>query len=332
MATEFTMCVGTVGTGIWTSDDGGKSWSRPTGIWNETQVFALASDPTDPNVIFAGANDGIYRSDDRGRSFEPIASPMDAYAVWSIAVDPTDSRTVFAGCRPGAIFRSQDGGQHWQQLSARFAEECANVRFPRVLTIAIDPTNPRTVWAGAEVDGVRRSLDGGDTWTTIGAAMTPGTIGPELNDPDIHGMVVSPDSPTTVLTSTPAEIFASTDTGESWQPLGVRQQFPLRYCRGIALKANDPRVVFVGNGDGAVGQTGAVQRSKDLGQTWETLPLPVEPNTPIWTFAMHAADPNLVLCCSHYGQVFLSPDAGDSWSKIRREFSEIRTLAWVPNN
>ena len=47
---------------------------------------------------------------------------------------------------------------------------------------------------------------------------------------------------------------------------------------------------------------------------------------------MHAADPNQVFCCSHYGQVFLSPDGGDSWSKIRREFSEIRALTWVPNN
>jgi len=46
---------------------------------------------------------------------------------------------------------------------------------------------------------------------------------------------------------------------------------------------------------------------------------------------MHAADPNLVLTCSHYGQVCTSEDAGDSWRKIRCEFSEIRTLAWVPN-
>ena len=63
---------------------------------------------------------------------------------------------------------------------------------------------------------MRRSLDGGETWTTIGAAMTPGSTGRELSDPDIHGMVVSAASPTTVLTSTPGEIFASTDAGESW--------------------------------------------------------------------------------------------------------------------
>jgi photosystem II stability/assembly factor-like uncharacterized protein len=55
------------------------------------------------------------------------------------------------------------------------------------------------------------------------------------------------------------------------------------------------------------------------------------PNTPIWTFAMNSADPDRMLTCSHYGQVFVSDDAGDSWRKVKREFSEIRALAWVPN-
>jgi photosystem II stability/assembly factor-like uncharacterized protein len=105
----------------------------------------------------------------------------------------------------------------------------------------------------------------------------------------------------------------------------------LRYCRGIAVKADNPNVLFVANGDAASGEAGALQRSKDHGRTWETLPLPVVPNTPIWTFAMNSADPDLMLTCSHYGQVFVSEDAGDSWRKVRREFSEIRALAWVPN-
>jgi photosystem II stability/assembly factor-like uncharacterized protein len=248
-----------------------------------------------------------------------------------VAFDPVQPDTIFAGVRPGAVFRSRDGGQTWAQLHAQFADECPNVRFPRVLSMAVDPADHRVVWAGAEVDGVRRSLDGGETWETIGAAVTSGTIGRQLNDPDIHGIAVSNTSPTTVFVSTPREIFASTDAGESWQPLGVKNHFPLPYCRGIAVKADDPDVLFVANGDAAAGETGTVQRSKDRGHTWETLRLPVVPNTPMWTFAMHAADPNLVLTCSHYGQVFVSEDAGDSWSKVRREFSEIRALAWVPN-
>lgn len=331
MAKNSMTMVGTVGTGIWISDDCGEHWRRCSGMWNETQVFAITPHPQDPKVVFAGAHDGIYRSDDGGVTFEPIPSLLGGKAIWSVAFDPVQPDTLFAGARPGAIFRSDDAGQTWEQCNAQFADECPNVRFPRVLSMAVDPTNHRIVWAGVEVDGVRRSLDGGKTWETTGAAVTPGKIGLQLNDPDIHGIVVSSASPTTVFVSTPREIFASTDVGESWQPLGVRQHFPLPYCRAIALKSDDPNVLFVANGDGAAGETGTVQRSQDRGQTWETLRLPVVPNTPIWTFATNSADSDLILTCSHYGQVFLSEDAGDSWHKVQREFSEIRALAWVPN-
>jgi photosystem II stability/assembly factor-like uncharacterized protein len=331
MAKRYMTMVGTVGTGIWISDDGGEKWTRCKGMWNETQVFAITPHPQDPKVVFAGANDGIYHSTDGGVTFEPVASPLSGKAIWSVAFDPVQPDTIFAGARPGAIFRSRDGGQTWAQCAAQFADECPNVRFPRVLSMAVDPTDHRIVWAGAEVDGVRRSLDGGDTWETTGAAVTPGKIGRQLNNPDIHGVAVSGVTPTTALVCTPREIFASTDAGENWQPLEVQKQFPLPYCRSIALKADDPNVLFVANGDGAAGETGTVQRSKDRGKTWETLPLPVVPNTPIWTFATNSADPDLVLTCSHYGQVFISEDAGDSWHKARREFSEIRALAWVPN-
>jgi photosystem II stability/assembly factor-like uncharacterized protein len=81
----------------------------------------------------------------------------------------------------------------------------------------------------------------------------------------------------------------------------------------------------------AVGSTGAIQRSRDGGRSWEKRPLPVEPNSPIWAFATHAADPGLILACSHYGELYLTRDAGDSWQKLRREFTEIRAVAWLPN-
>lgn len=323
MTKDFSICVGTVGTGAWHSPDGGETWKRVTkGLWGESRVFGMAVHPREPQIIYAGADDGIYRSDDRGQSFQHLDSPMNTLHVWKIAFDPMNPDIVFAGTRPAALFRSRDGGQHWEQLAVDMAEECANVRIPRVTALTVDPTDQHTIWAGVEVDGVRRSRDGGDTWTRIAGG---------LHDPDIHDMAVSVAGSKTVLTSTPREIFASTDTGESWQGLGVGKHFSFPYCRSLALKVDDPKVLFVATGDAAAGSTGAIQRSKDGGQSWEMLALPVEPNTPIWAFATHAADPNLILACSHYGQLFASDNAGDSWVKLRREFAEIRTLAWTPN-
>jgi photosystem II stability/assembly factor-like uncharacterized protein len=323
MTKDFSISVGTVGTGAWHSADGGETWHRVgKGLWNESRVFGLTVHPTKAEILYAGTDDGIYRSQDRGVSFERLDSPMNTMHVWKIAIDPMDPDTVFAGTRPAALFRSRDAGKSWQQLTVDMAEECENVRIPRVTSLAVDPSDHRVVWAGVEVDGVRRSLDGGETWSRIAGG---------LKDPDIHDVAVGVGESKTVLTSTPREIFASTDTGESWQGLGVAKHFHFPYCRSLALRADDPKVIFVATGDGATGSTGAVQRSKDGGRTWQMLTMPVEPNTPIWTFATHAADPGLILACSHYGQLFRSDDGGDSWTKLRREFTEIRALAWMPN-
>ena len=62
-------------------------------------------------------------------------------------------------------------------------EDCPNVGIPRVTALTVDPSDHRIVWAGVEVDGVRRSLDGGETWTRIAGGLT---------DPDIHDVAVRP--------------------------------------------------------------------------------------------------------------------------------------------
>jgi photosystem II stability/assembly factor-like uncharacterized protein len=186
----------------------------------------------------------------------------------------------------------------------------------------VDPVDRNTVLAGVEIDGVYRSRDGGDTWAHVDSGIT---------NPDIHGMAFSPGDQETVLVSTPGEIFASQDQGETFQSLAVTSSFAMPYCRWVAVKPDDPQVLFAANGDAAIGNTGTIQRSTDGGRSWETRPLPVEPNSPLWNFATHSADPNLILANSVYGELYRSPDGGDSWEKLKKEFTEVRALAWVPN-
>jgi photosystem II stability/assembly factor-like uncharacterized protein len=152
-----------------------------------------------------------------------------------------------------------------------------------------------------------------------------------LYDPDIHAMTIAATIPRRVFASTARELFASDDRGETWQPLGVKAKWPLPYARGIAVKADDPGVLFAGCGETTTGEKGYVLRSTDLGQTWEQLKLPMQPNSTIWGLAGHPADANRILAFSLFGEVYVSEDGGDSWRKIAREFGEIRTAAWLPN-
>jgi hypothetical protein len=118
----------------------------------------------------------------------------------------------------------------------------------------------------------------------------------------------------------------------NWQALGVRGKFPLPYCRSITFKQDNGRVILAAIGDDALGGLGSIQRSSDGGLTWETPLLPIAPNTHMECFATHPADPDLILACSHYGQLFASSDGGEWWVKLPREFTEVRgALAWLPN-
>ena len=322
MAKDFSICIGTVGQGVWQSPDGGESWVRMRNPFPlESRVRALALHPKEAHSVFAGADSGLYRSQDNGASWERANAPEHSLNAWSLAVDPADPDTIYMGTSPSGLYRSRDGGQSWAQLSLDLAEECA-IGTPRTTATVVDPDDSRIVWAGVEIDGVHRSLDGGDSWSRVAGG---------LNDPDIHGMVVARGNPKRVITSTPREIFASSDVGESWQPMEIGRKFPAPYCRWVAVKPDDPQVIFAACGDSAIGSSGNLQRTRDGGETWQTLPLPVEPNSPLYGFATNPANANRVLAYSLFGEIYSSEDGGDSWQKVKREFGEIRSIAWLPN-
>ena len=67
MEKDFTICVGTIGSGIWRSPDGGETWTRVRpSRYPENDVRALAVHPRAPHIVYAGTDSGVYRSEDRG--------------------------------------------------------------------------------------------------------------------------------------------------------------------------------------------------------------------------------------------------------------------------
>jgi photosystem II stability/assembly factor-like uncharacterized protein len=333
MTQDFTICVGTVGAGLWYSSDSGERWERSKmelpffNRANDIQVRTLAVSPHNPHTIFAGSEVGLYRSDDNGINFTLVESPMRGMQIWSIALDPADPDIILVGTKPPAVFRSTDGGKRWEKLSISISEECP-IGPPRVTNLVIDPRDHRNVWAGVELGGVFRSRDGGDNWTHLLQ------LGARDSSTDVHGVAVSAGRTSKIHVTTPDGIFTSADDGATWTlhafpKFGERDH--VSYCRGVAVKADDPDVIFVANGNDVPGDRGVVQRSKDGGQTWSAARMDVEPNSTMYWFATNRADPNLILANSIYGYIYLSRDGGDSWTKLRRELNEIRGLAWLPN-
>jgi photosystem II stability/assembly factor-like uncharacterized protein len=322
MAMDYSICLGTAGWGVWHSPDAGKSWVRHRAPFPlNSRIQALVVHPTEPQSIFAGGDTGLFVSRNGGANWERVGAPGNVPMIWSLAIDPSDPCILFAGTRPAGVYRSRDGGQQWEKLAVPIATECS-IGTPFVTSVLVDPEDHRLVWVGVEIDGVFRSQDSGETWTHVETG---------LYDPDIHAMTIAASHPKRVFASTAREMFTSADRGETWQPLGVKAKWPLPYARGMAVKANDPAVLFAGCGETTTGETGHVLRSTDVGQTWEILSLPMPPNATIWGLATHAANADRILAFSLFGEVYISEDAGDSWRKVAREFGEIRAAAWLPN-
>ncbi len=191
------------------------------------------------------------------------------------AIDPVDPDTLFAGTRPAGVYRSRDGGMRWDKLAVDIARECS-IGKPFVTSVIVDPDDHRIVWAGVEIDGVFRSLDGGDTWTHLKNG---------LYDPDVHDMTIAATRPKRLFVSTARDMFLSDDLGDTWHPLSIKEKWPLPYARGIAVKPDDPGVLYAGCGETTTGEKGHVLRTTDYGQRWEVLPLPAPANATIWGLA-----------------------------------------------
>jgi photosystem II stability/assembly factor-like uncharacterized protein len=329
MAKKGTILVGTIGQGVMMSPDDGESWTRASvrqGMHSDCIVKALLSDPWRPGVVYAGTDVGLYLSHDSGGTWRRLDTPMNGSMVWSMAIDPVDSTVMFAGTgtpsTPG-IYRSTDEGKSWERRPVAIAVECPNVGIPRPTGIAIDPTDHRHVWVGLEVDGVRHSADGGETWTTVNG---------QIPNQDVHNVLVIAGPPKAVFIVVNDDVWRSTDDGKTWRPARAREVFPWHYPRGIAVKPNDAKTVFVTLGDSTPGRVGTVMRSRDAGATWQSLGLPVQPNSAVWTVSVSASDPDTVFAASRYGYLYRSDDGGDSWRKLWREFGEVSSILWVPGS
>jgi photosystem II stability/assembly factor-like uncharacterized protein len=336
MVQEFTICVGTVGAGIWHSADGGEHFKKARMelpfFWEigDIQVRALAVSPHDPHRIYAGSDVGVHVSGDNGASWEMLGLKLEGAHIWSLALDPTDPDVILVGTKPPAILRSTDRGRSWTRLNAPIPERCPiPIGPPRVTALVLDPRDHRKLFSGVEVGGIFHSHDGGESWRQLPQ------LGPRVESGiDIHGLALTAGNPARLLVTTPDGIWAKEEGGgdftlHQFPSIGNRQSSA--YTRGLAIKPGSSEVIFVGVGDVVFGETGAAHRSTDGGRSWQAMALPVAPNSTVNGFAVNPADPELVVANTINGYVYLSRDGGDSWRKLAREFSEIRALAWLPN-
>jgi uncharacterized repeat protein (TIGR01451 family) len=128
------------------------------------------------NAIYVGTDDGLmWVSPDAKVSSSPTWIRLDQgelpqRPVASIAVDRSNYRIAYAAYngfspatpgRPGHVFKTTDGGQHWTNISGNIPDSPVN-------SLVLDPSFPNTLYAGTDV-GPFVTYDGGVHWSALGS-------------------------------------------------------------------------------------------------------------------------------------------------------------------
>jgi photosystem II stability/assembly factor-like uncharacterized protein len=156
------------------SNDTGYTWEAVEAPFNS--VLSIAVHPDNPDRLFVGTVNGLYRSDDGAQSwqevpgitidFSQLTDPDLAYSlpqaiVYHVLFDPFDSNMLYAAVVPGAVWRSEDGGQTWQQTAAGMDPN------EPIYEIAADPNRPGVLYASSGFSGVFYTIDGAQTWLRV---------------------------------------------------------------------------------------------------------------------------------------------------------------------
>jgi photosystem II stability/assembly factor-like uncharacterized protein len=264
-----TVYAGTEGGGVFKSTNGGAHWSPiNTGLiirWDAAYVIAFAIDPSDPNILFAGTwGVGVFKSTDGGAHWTPMTTGLTTSYVYMLVIDPLNPDILYAETHGGGVFKSTDGGTLWVPMntgltnlyaaplvidplvpdtlyvgggngvfkSTNGGAEWSALIGSYVPALAIDPSNPSTVYAGSWGNGVYKSTDGGAHWSI----MTSGL------DTLVAVLAVDPFEPNTLYAGTLTGVYKSTDGGKHWD--AINQVGP---DLSISPKSIDFGDVSVGN-------------------------------------------------------------------------------------
>jgi len=279
----------TVWAGVLRSTDGGATWDMiRRGLPKDQQVGALAWDPGDRQVMYAGLRASpltgsvIYRSTDEGETWEPLWSPAGGEAlgndIEALAIDPVSGTRYVAlsnaynplldlegePCLPcTACELSQVGGEVWRV--------CYGGR-----DLVLDLEDPQIVYF-ARGAGTVRSTDGGETWWDL----TPGRqcLGEEVTRAGSWALAIAPEDRQVLYEGTgynsltdQAGLYKTADGGKTW--LAINDGLPgrigpcpsflsttIEHIYALAVDPADSQIVYAATSEG-------LYKTTDGGESW----------------------------------------------------------------
>jgi photosystem II stability/assembly factor-like uncharacterized protein len=314
------------------------------------RITAIAVDPTDDNVIYAGAaSGGVWRSRSGGTKWEPIFDSAPTQGIGSIAINPHNPDDIWVGTGEGnprnsqnfgaGIFRTLDGGKTWN---------CMGLQQTRTIhRVIVHRDNPDIVWVASlgsaygpnDDRGVFKTTDGGKTWRK------------SLFVNNLTGcaeLVADPRNPNKLIAAMweyqrwpwffksggkGSGLYISYDGGDTWSRRTEKDGLPAGELGrfGLAIAPSNPDVVYAL----VEAKDNALYKSTDGGQNWRKMADKNQGDRPFYYSELYVAPDNENTIYSIASMITRSIDGGrtfDQWIGYWRIHPDHHAFWIHPNN
>lgn len=304
-------------------------YAAATSYWFGTTVQRS----TDGGETWTASEGGLLFPENSGRSVERI---------WTIAVPPLEKPGVlYAGVDPAALFRSDDGGMTWKEVSGLNRHPTRPKWNPSagglmVHAIRFHPKKRGVMLVGISAAGVFATEDGGSSWEPRNS----GVAADFLPDPMpsvgqcVHALEVHPKNPDILYQQNHCGVYRSDDAGRSWADISDGLPSPFGFV--VAVDPSNARRAFVIPEEGpefrsTVEGDFAVWMTENAGRTWTPLRRGL-PSRPAYLHVLRQAfrtdslDPLGLYLGTSSGAIYASANGGKSWKPIAEHLPEVTAL------
>ncbi len=320
------------------STDGGKTWFQP-GVpdGQGTPSFPAKA----PNRFNYDTSEESGKPLTTHQWYDGTQHPWEFKRVWHIEPSPTEAKTVYAGIEDAALFKSTDGGESWQELSGLRGHGTGPQWQPGaggmcLHTVIVDPKNPDRIYIAISAAGAFRTDDGGKTWKPINKGLRSNYIPDQDAEVGhcVHHIAAHPSKPDTLFMQKHWHVMRSDNAGDQWTK--VSGNLPTDFGFVIDVHAHEPETIYVVPIksdslhypiDGAL----QVWRSRSGGNDWEALTNGLPQKDCYVNVLRDAMAVDRLEDCGIYfgttgGQVYCSPDGGDSWKPIVHDLPAVLSV------
>jgi hypothetical protein len=306
--------------------------------------------------IYATSNDAwfgceVVWSADLGKSWTTAkqnpafnqTSGLKLERLWHIEPGrASEPQVLYAGVAPAALFRSEDGGQTWSEVSTLTQHPSRSKWHPGagglcLHSIVVDQTDLKRLFVGISAVGVFRSEDGGASWEVANkgtrAEFMPEKY-PEFGQ-CVHKLLLADGNRSLLFQQNHCGVYRSHDAGRTWQE--ITSGLPSDFGFPLAIHPRQPETIFVLPLKGADFRCPPdgklrVYRSRNGGQTWEALGkgLPGE-----YAFvgvyregmATDSLNPAGIYFGTNVGKIYNSDDEGDTWRLLADNLPPVYSIS-----